>query len=437
MSLTRQRASNPAAGRENFDGTRLQVHGPLSKDNKSSVFVFERARGSKELGVFCRNCGHQNPEQNRFCGNCGNALAPERVAEPEYLGEKVPITMEQAAPEAARDVATTAELVDTRREPQASGPAAAVAEAPRHSGQGVEEKEITLSGPSFLGLSNTDPGEGDGYSYLFEEEQQSHLARWVLMVLLLVLGGVMYAKWQPIRDYVLTTSIAHSRPQQPPAQDTKNEPSSTADTSAPATPPAGSDAASQPAITPGNKTAQEAPKTDKVSSTAGKPDDSAKSSPAGASSEHAAGAAWKQPAAKSQAANDEASANPADDKGGNTAGEGKPSVAQKAPAPQDNAGGELVSSGERYLYGRGVARNCGQALSYFNAAAAKQNPQAFSHLGALYATGECVPMDRAVAYAWFRRAYAKEPSNRYFEQNLTMLWRAMTPRERQRAAGRQ
>ena len=114
----------------------------------------------------------------------------------------------------------------------------------------------------------------------------------------------------------------------------------------------------------------------------------------------------------------------------------KPSAAQKALAPQANPGGELVSSGEKYLYGRGVARSCNQAVSYFNAAAAKQNPQAFSHLGALYATGECVPMDRAAAYAYFRRAYAVEPSNRYFEQNLTMLWREMSPDERQRATGR-
>ena len=94
-----------------------------------------------------------------------------------------------------------------------------------------------------------------------------------------------------------------------------------------------------------------------------------------------------------------------------------------------------MSSGEKYLYARGVARNCRQAVTYFNAAAAQQNPQAFSHLGALYATGECVPMDRAIAYAWFRRAYAREPGNHYFERNLTMLWREMTPAERQRAAG--
>jgi hypothetical protein len=335
--------------------------------------------------VFCRHCGHQNPEQNRFCGSCGNVLAPERGAEPEYVGEKVPITMEQAAPQAAHDVARAAEPGDTRREP-----------------------EITVSGPSFLGLSSSDSGEGGGYSYLFEEEQQSHIASWVLMVLLLVLGGLLYAKWQPIRDYLLTTSITHSRPQQ-----------------------------QQPTIITENKTAQPEeglPQADKPSPTAGRPDDSVKSSSPGASSERAAGAAWKQPAAKSQAANDEASANPADDKSANPAAEEKP---RKTPAPQDAAGGDLVSSGEKYLYGRGVARNCDLAVSYFNAAAAKQDPKAFSHLGALYATGECVPLDRAMAYAWFRRAYAKEPGNRYFEQNLTMLWRAMTPRERQRATGKQ
>ena len=198
-------------------------------------------------------------------------------------------------------------------------------------------------------------------------------------MVVLVLGGVLYAKWQPIRDYVLTPAPSHSRPQPPPAQDTKNEPPSTSATSAPATTLAGSDAASQPAITAEGKPeqnqaaqpSQELPHADPQSSTAGKPDDSPKPTPARASSERAAGPA------------------------------SKPAAAQMAPAPQGNAGGELVSSGERYLYARGVARNCGQAVTYFNAAAAMQNPQAFSHLGALYATGECVPMDRAVAYAWF------------------------------------
>jgi hypothetical protein len=391
--------------------------------------------------VFCRNCGYQNPEQNGFCGMCGNKLAPERAADPKYVVEKVPITLERAAPEAPRDAARAVDPVDTPREPEQPEPAAPVAEPARRSDKwwvDEEQNETTTGGLSILGLSST--GEAGRYSYLLEEEQPSHTGVWVFLVVLLVLGGVLYAKWQPIRDYVLTTALSHSRPQQL-AQDTKNEQPSTSATSAPATTLAGSDAASQPAITTESKPEQnqaaqprqELPHADQPSSTAGKPDDSPKPTAARASLERAAEPASKPSGAKSPAAKNKAGGH----ESANPAGAEKPAAAQVAPAPQANAGGELVSSGERYLYARGVARNCDQAVIYFNAAAAMQNPQAFSHLGALYATGECVPMDRAVAYAWFRRAYAREPGNRYFEQNLTMLWREMTPAERQRATGRQ
>ena len=50
--------------------------------------------------MFCRNCGHQNPEQNGFCGMCGNALAPVKAAERKSVVEKVAINPERAAPEA-------------------------------------------------------------------------------------------------------------------------------------------------------------------------------------------------------------------------------------------------------------------------------------------------------------------------------------------------
>jgi hypothetical protein len=395
--------------------------------------------------VFCRNCGYQNPEQNGFCGMCGNALAPPRAADPKYVVEKVAITPERAAPEAPRDAARAVDPVDTPREPEPPEPVAPVAEPARRSDKwwvDEDQSEPTSGsgGLSILGLSSIDSGKGGGDSYLLEEEQPSRKGTGVFLVVALVLGGVLYAKWQPIRDYVLTTGTSHSRPQ-PPAQDTKNEQPSTSATSAPTTTLAGSDAASQPAIATESKPEQnqaaqprqELPHADQQSSTAGKPDDSPKPTAARASSERAAEPASKPPGAKSPAAKNKAGGH----ESANPAGAEKPAAAQVAPAPQANAGGELVNSGERYLYARGVARNCDQALTYFNAAAAMQNPQAFSHLGALYATGECVPMDRAVAYAWFRQAYAREPGNRYFEQNLTMLWRDMTPAERQRATGRQ
>lgn len=401
--------------------------------------------------MFCRSCGHQNPEQYGFCGLCGNKLAPPVAADPISVVERVPSTLERAVPESPRDVARAVDPADTPHEPPQPAPAAPAAEPAAEPArrsdkwwvdEGQSEPTSGSGGLSILGLSGTDSGEAGRYSYLLEEEEQpSHTRMWAFLAVALVLGGVLYAKWQPIRDYVLTPALSHSGPQPQPALDTKNEPPSTSATSAPATTPAGSDAVSPPAIATEGKPEQNQaaqpqqglPLADQLSSTTGAPDDSPKPTPARASSERAAEPASKKPGAKPTAAHNKEwgheSANLTDPE--------KLAAEQMAPAPQANAGAELVSSGERYLYARGVARNCDQAVIYFNAAAAQQNPQAFSHLGALYATGECVPMDRAVAYAWFRRAYSREPGNRYFEQNLIMLWREMTPAERQRATGRQ
>lgn len=318
--------------------------------------------GPQRMVVRCRNCGHRNPEENRFCGMCGNSLAPQQAAEPEYVVEKVPSSVEWEASEAQRQTAVEPEQVETRAEPAPLEPVAPA--SPRNDKWWVDESSTTVGGPSFLGLSSADSSEG-GYSYLFqEEEERAPKGLWVFLIVLLAVGGVLYAKWQPIRDYVLKTD--------------------------------------------------------------------AKSDAAGAAPGRGGNAGSRQQAAKSQLS-DKASANDADEESASAANEERP--AKKAAAPQANPGSELVTSGEKYLYGRGAPRSCNQAAIYFNAAAAKQNPQAFSHLGALYATGECVPRDRAVAYAWFRRAYAKEPNNHYFEQNLTMLWREMTPEERQRATG--
>jgi hypothetical protein len=368
--------------------------------------LHERPQG---VVVRCRNCGHRNREENRFCGMCGNALAPGRAADPKSVVEKVAINLERAASEVPRDVAS--EPAHSRHQPSDPEPAAPVVEPARRSDKWwvneEEENETTIAGPSFLGLSSTGSGEAGGYSYLLEEEEPSHTGVWVLLIVLLAVGGVLYAKWQPIRDYVLTTSDAPSQP----TITTENKQNKAADQNKP----------------PDQK--EGLPEGDGKSA-AGKTD--AKSDAAGAAPGRGDKAGSRQQAAKSQ---HKASANDADEERASAANEERP--AKKAAAPQANPGSELVTSGEKYLYGRGAPWSCTQAVIYFSAAAAKQNPQAFSHLGALYATGECVPMDRAVAYAWFRRAYAKEPNNHYFEQNLTMLWREMTPEERQRATGRQ
>ncbi len=323
------------------------------------------------------------------------------------------------------------------------------------------DQPTTVGGPSFLGLSAGDSTPA-GYSYLFqEEEERSHAGRWVALVLLVIAAGVLYFKWQPIRDFVLNTAISHSKPNAPAGQPPAGTDQGTTSSSSGSTTLASSDTP-QPTITTDtpkpdqNKQAGSLPNGDKDSATAktdnsdaaksdssavakpdtsgppataGKPD---KTAPAKAASEPSRPAATESK--QSAKAQPKQQAKVADDSADDSADD-QPATASRKSEPQVNPGGELVMTGEKYLYGRGVARSCDQAVSYFNAAASKQNPQAYSHLGALYATGECVPMDRATAYSYFRRAYAKEPTNHYFEQNLTMLWREMSPDERQRATG--
>ena len=373
--------------------------------------------------------------------------------EAQPVAEAVPLQWEPVVPERETQ-AEAPERVERRPEParaEAVAPRPAAEPERRSDKWWVDERDTTVGGPSFLGLSSADSSNG-GYSYLFQDEpERSHKGLWALLLLLLALGGVVYAKWQPIRDYVLTTAIAHSRPKPPAAAPATNSETPAPAQNAPTTTLASSDAQA-PAITTENKPAANAENKPGANAKedlpgAGKdaaaptgknePADTAGPNSPGTESKGTSGS--KPPDAKARpSAKNVVSANQASEDIADEAEEEKPSAAaaKTTRAPQTNDGGELVSSGEKYLYGRGVARNCNQAVSYFNAAASKQNPQAFSHLGALYATGECVPMDRAVAYAWFRRAYAKEPNNHYFEQNLTMLWREMTPNERQRAAGR-
>jgi TPR repeat protein len=105
----------------------------------------------------------------------------------------------------------------------------------------------------------------------------------------------------------------------------------------------------------------------------------------------------------------------------------KPKPEVRPPDPRQN---KMLVQGENYLYGRGVRKSCQQALVYFRAAANEENAPAMSHLGAMYASGNCVPIDRRAAYKWFARAGSTDPSNQWIQRNLNMLWRDMSAEER-------
>jgi TPR repeat protein len=125
----------------------------------------------------------------------------------------------------------------------------------------------------------------------------------------------------------------------------------------------------------------------------------------------------------------EASATPA-------APASKPAVSspsdRRASNPDQNSE-EPVRLAEIYLTGKGVPQNCDEALGILRTASNRGNERALIKLGALYATGNCVAMDRVAAYRYFTLASKNEPNNTWLEQSRSMLWANMNDSERKQA----
>jgi zinc-ribbon domain/Sel1 repeat len=363
--------------------------------------------------VRCPRCNSENPPEYRFCGMCGTPLdkpaeAPVRSAESVRPVER------------------------TRPSEPAPPPS------------------TTLSGPSFLGLSQPARGTED-VTYLFEEEQPRR-TYWRFMLLLLflaIIGGLGYLQYTR-SGKSWTAPWANQKPTTP-EQATQQPPPPATPAQNPAQPPA----ANQPAN--GQPPAQNAPgnppqpkETDiapGATPPAGgqapaTPPPAANASPAPAQPEQAPANAEarkeSQPAPDSSkiakneaAAKDEAAADQPDTTEETPAP--KPKRVKPAPVPATNPDDALVTNAEKYLYGRGVPQNCDRALVSLRAAADRQNTRAQSLLGTMYGTGHCVPRDLPNAYRWFALASRQQGDNMWIQRNLEMIWREMTPQERQLA----
>ena len=88
-----------------------------------------------------------------------------------------------------------------------------------------------------------------------------------------------------------------------------------------------------------------------------------------------------------------------------------------------------------YANGRGVPKDCEQATILLRSAARASNPRASARLGMYYATGQCVPQDRAAAWHWLSVAHENDPNSDWVEQYRRRLWSEMTPDERARSGG--
>jgi TPR repeat protein len=109
-------------------------------------------------------------------------------------------------------------------------------------------------------------------------------------------------------------------------------------------------------------------------------------------------------------------------------------TASRMPAAEADTGDAAFRKAEGYLYGRGAAQNCDEAVKNLKAASAKSNAKARSTFGTMYATGHCVPRDLPTSYLWFALALRADPNNQILEKDLTAVWNQMTPPERQMAA---
>ncbi len=334
--------------------------------------------------MFCPECGKDNPLENRFCGMCGASL--------------------QSRPAADHDAG---------RERGITEPAGS-----------------RIAGPSFLGLSES-PADAETGNYLLEDEpRRSRVGLLVLLLALLVVGAVFAYQ----RHYIALPNwvVSQLHLQKPAAAMTA--PSSAGGESAATPTPAASDTnqeapapmtqSDRPADTPAQRQASTEPK----SLPAAAPDTPKK-----------AAAAAPQPNDSDTSAENSASDTP------DLSVEAPPAPAKQSSAArlraaqeaerQKQADDRTLILGENYLYGRGgVAKNCDQALIYLKAAAARNNAKAMGHLGAMYATGNCVPLDRPAAYRWFTQARQADPANPWLESNRQMAWRQMSATEQDRAA---
>jgi TPR repeat protein len=108
--------------------------------------------------------------------------------------------------------------------------------------------------------------------------------------------------------------------------------------------------------------------------------------------------------------------------------------ASKQPPPEAVDKGDAdFRKADAFLYGRGAAENCDQAVKYLKSASAKSNAKARSAFGTMYATGHCVPRDLPTSYLWFALALQVDPNNQILEKDLNSVWSEMTPPERQLA----
>src|SRR5215469_16726257 len=419
----------------------------------------------------CPACNHSNPLDNRFCGMCGARLERRRMPDSELLPEDSDLRgLPAESPRAAG--AAHEPLYDDLTPLRQHTRAAAVEEPPApetfmgfeldQNGKASATKTAgdsgyAVSGPSFLGLSEATNGAAP--DYLLEDDRPRHSAgKWFLAIVALV-AVLAYGQWRANgRGQTLFAGLPSIRAPKPVTQNPT-----------PATSANAGDDASSPDmdIAPTNsdlKAQTEAAK----KADPNPPSADANSTPDAKSTKEANASNSKPEADTPDPGKSVDSKATADKKTAQTEADDKNAPAQsdedadaaktdaeptptKSPAKQPAARLEktkaakvkpprtadpavaLLAEGQKYLYGQGVHKSCDRALNLIHGAANQGNAAARSQLGGMYATGNCAPFDRVMAYRWFTLALDASPRNPSVQRTRSMLWREMTDIERQRA----
>lgn len=347
--------------------------------------------------VRCAHCGYDNSPEYRFCGMCGASLA----------------------------------------HPPAIETATASPKEPSRPANGDSGNTENVHGPSFLGLAEDPKVE---FHYLYEDEQPRSRVGLVVF-LLIILGSAGYLAWQwrnngfPFNRLNAATNSGTSTSASPsevaPAsnQDQQthvDKPMTGVGDGLPTQPDQKSDASAKPAeAKPSEKAAtQNNSAADNQPTAANPAEEKQNSAPENASD-------------KAQEKAEEAKATaPPNVTPKTREPKARPSTSKASPLESSAASSpdaDLELTGERYLYGNGVPQNCVKAESSLRTAATRGNSKAETVLGTMYATGHCVGRDLPTAYRWFARALRQEPQNTRISADLQVLWRQMTPQEKQLA----
>jgi len=363
----------------------------------------ERRVRQSSASAKCPSCDHVNEQGHKFCAMCGGRV-DRRVSERRTGADEQPraaaianaqIPGPEGPPVATAEAVTfpepTEEMVETS--PPATRPAPPVLHG------ASDRTPATITGPSFLGLSD-DPR--DRADYLLEEDEGSSggvLRKLVMLAVLAAVGGLVFMQWRA------GFPLLHNIPSfgGSPKTETARSPQQPNPAPAPAAPEEAKAASTVPDLAKDVSAPADAPPSEKVKSPDTAPLD--KANPTAAPSD--ASASKTEP--------------PADN-----SSRVKPKVAkddQGKPSP-------MLLRAQAYLQGTGgVPQNCEQGLVYLRAAA-KTEAAAAVQMGDLYASGHCVEQNRVEAYRWLNSAHELQPGNSRIQSGMNLLWAQMTQQER-------